>query len=1033
MSIRTAPGEKRGVRTTFRAGSPHPLFYSRLASILIVSGFALGALFCTASFAQDAAQEGEQGTGLDTLVEDLNVQGDNIRELVELLATFGETNINVVGTVPQTPVNVILKNKTIREILEELAVQYQLYIDYQPGNTLIRPLTEKPQEQVQVIERDFRLNFSRPSDVEPLVTPLLSNRPEAAIQAIDNLKTIRVSDIPEAVARIEAFINMVDLPQQSHVFRIMYANVEDVAAILFERLPDLEETAITVDVANSQLIVRTTLENLNEIQLLIETLDIKKEIRVFHINFHEVEEVIAILEDLALLSPEATIAPNEFTGKIIIQDTPERLDRIADAIRAYDQPRPMVFFEAEILDVNADYNFNWNPNLDLLDSARQITADATDDITVLRDGETKLEVSGDGAFAFGHLEAGDYLATLQTMESDSDVRSIASPRILVQMREQARLNVGSEEPYGVRSFRSTVTGVGSDFVTQRVREVGVRLIIEVRNISEQGYVDVLLGMENSALGGRVDIGGDTLGLRVLTTNVETVAMIKDGRTLAVGGLVQRMESETSGGPPFLSKVPVVRYLVSNLTKQDTRRKLLLFITPHILNIDLPLDKYKDRGGEDYTVLGEDNFDLAKVNTASFVDTPKGGSDWVNRGGRWGFLDEDGNFVDRNDLFMSAYAEESTPAESADAMEDAGGPSAKELLDQLEAMDSGVPVKTEPPTLPNGSEQPERIQVDPGNVQPATPRPVQPKEGDSSAARPRQVQALVGQEAMDALNSSANGLGEFEGSLKELLQKVQQETGVNPGVGNVEDHDLPVRANGAGKTYLEVLREALAPHGMMIQRRENRPPGIRPVPTNPEKAPAAPLPAPAPGPADPSQSRVYDDPDPWGYAESQRLSRGSSIGSTPKNLSIEEWVALGQGADSAVRTGAPSAPPSTESWEVPIEVDSPSEVDVYGYRSEFQSSGAGRMNWDSPSSMTRTAWDDLVSEPALNMGFDEPTPLPLNRHVKQAEQRPAPAAVQPPPHPVQGNQVSMRGPIEPPAPEKKEGRVRKFVGRLLGKD
>ncbi len=1028
MSIRTAPGEKRGVRATIRAGGSHTLFVSKHLFLVVL-------LFFVFSVHGNAQEAGEQGTGLETLVEDLNVAGDNLRELVELLATFGETNINVVGTVPQTKVHVILKNKTIRQILGELEVQYNLFIDYQDGNTLIRPGSERPQEELKLIEKDFRLNFSRPSEVEELVTPLLSNLPNAAIQAIDDLKVIRVSDIEEAVARIEAFINQIDIPQQSHVFRILYADAEEVASIILERLPDLEETAITVDIANSQLIVRTTLENLNEIQLLIETLDIRKEIRVFHISFHEVEDVIAILEDLELLSPEATIAPNEFTGKIIIQDTPERLDRIAEAIRAYDQPRPLVFFEAEILDVNADYNFDWNPTLSLQDSARQLTGSSSDDINIIQDGNTFLEVSGSGAFEYQHLEAGDYLAALQTMESDSDVQTIASPRVLVEMREEARLNVGSEEPFGVRSFTTSFTGVGSDFVTQRVREVGVRLIIYVRNISEAGYVEMELGMENSSLGGRVDIGGDTQGLRVLTTNVETVAMIKDGRTLAVGGLVQRMESENSGGTPFLNKVPVIRYFFSTLSTQDTRRKLLLFVTPHILNVDSPMDKFRDEGGESYSVLGSDEFDIGKVNTANFVDSPAAGSQWVNRGDRWGFINSDGRFVDQTDIFLSAYSAEEEPAADQMTFEDnaePGGPSAKELLDQLDGNGEYQPeLAPEPNAGETLTEDPEKVQVDSTDIQPATPRPV-PQKSSAKGGPSRYGRPLVGQEAMDALNSKADSLGQFEGSLKDLILKIQQQTGVNPGVSNLEDHEIQVQVNGKGKTYLDVLREGLAPHGMMVQRRENRPPLLRSVPTKPVEKPAAPPTQPAPS-SEP-QSRVIPKSDPWGYAQNNKFSRATPIKQSQKNLSIEEWAAIGQPAVSENRSPRSTSPPTVESWEVPLEVDTAEQVDIWGYQSEYRNPKQNRLDWNhNEDSAKSSVWDEVLTESQSGMEWDDSPTFSLNRHVRQPMTRRDAASNPQPPYTEQRNQVSIQETMQPTVPEKKEGKVKRFMGRLFGRN
>ncbi|MCB9766778.1 MAG: hypothetical protein H6752_01180 [Candidatus Omnitrophica bacterium] len=85
----------------------------------------------------------EYWEALDTVVEDLNVQGDSLYQLVELLATFGETSINCSQTVPDLGVHVTLKGKTIREILNTLSKMYDLWIDYQPETVLIRPTSER--------------------------------------------------------------------------------------------------------------------------------------------------------------------------------------------------------------------------------------------------------------------------------------------------------------------------------------------------------------------------------------------------------------------------------------------------------------------------------------------------------------------------------------------------------------------------------------------------------------------------------------------------------------------------------------------------------------------------------------------------------------------------------------------------------------------------------------------------------------------------------------------------------------------------
>jgi type II secretory pathway component GspD/PulD (secretin) len=655
-------------------------------------------------FAQDAAES--ETKGLQTPVNDVSFPDQKLTEVADLLSTLGGVNINVAGNVDaKIAVNYSVKTeKTIHQVLDDLASLYKLWIDIgTDGSVTIRPLADKPVKAEDIKEKTFPVRFSRPSEILDLVRQFLSNSPQADAIALDSQKAIVVRDIPEGLARIEEFLNRVDIPKQSTVFPILYGDVQEIADIIKERLPDLEEGALTVDVANSQIIVKTTLDNLTEIQLLIETLDIKKEIRVFTISFHEVEDVVDMLEELNLLSEEGTVVSNEYTGKLIIQDTPERLDRIAEAIKAYDTPRPAVFVEAEIMDVNAAYSFGWNPTLSVGDGVPNETNFGDSTAQTLTDGQQIVKIAGSGAFEFAALDAGTVLARLLTNESDSDARTMASPRLIVERGEEARLTVGSEEPIGVRSYSNSIYNQ-NDIVTQRVREVGIRLIIEAMNISERGYAELYIGLENSSVppDGRIDIGGGTTGLRVLTANIETTAVLKDGRTLAVGGLLTRDLSKSSGGTPFLNRAPFIRYFFSNLAKADNKRKLLLFITPHILNLDTPYQKYMNdeetfsklegkrelKMGEDVNLAGIEETAEAAFDSPAEPSGDSNVENWVNVEGKWGFYDDSGQFVDRTSEFMSAFSSdagsngwEKIPVKPALKRTEGGAAGALRVLDQ----------------------------------------------------------------------------------------------------------------------------------------------------------------------------------------------------------------------------------------------------------------------------------------------------------------------------------------------------------------
>jgi type II secretory pathway component GspD/PulD (secretin) len=1079
MSGHTAAGEQWSVRCTEGNRNAHILSVFTLKGISTYLFIFVVLLFVHGQgvFAQEEAAEDET-QGLDTKLSEISFPDQKLTEVADLLSTLGGININVAGSVdPKISVNMNVKTeKSIREVLNDLAALYNLYIEFQAdGGVTIKPGSEKPVKADNILEKTFPVKFNRPSEIIDLVRNFLSDRPTADALALDSQKTIVVRDIPEALARIEEFLNRLDIPKQSTVFPILYGDPQAIADLIRERLPDLEEGALTIDTANSQLIVKTTLENLAEIQLLIETLDIKKEIRVFTISFHDVEDVMDILEELGLLSEEGSVVSNENTGKLIIQDTPDRLDRIAEAIKAYDTPRPAVFVEAEILDVNAAYSFGWNPTLTFGDA---VPNETTFGATTLIDGQDILRLAGSGAFEFAALDAGNVLARLQATESESDVQTIASPRLIVERLEEARLNVGSEEPIGVRSFSDSIyTGSSRDIVTQRVREVGIRLIVEALNISEKGYVELYVGLENSSVppDGRIDIGGGTTGLRVLTANVETTAILKDGRTLALGGLLTRDVSVNSSGTPFLNKVPLIRYFFSNLGKADTRRKLLLFITPHILNIDVPLDKFMQDEEAFKKLEGKREVSIGKDKDKGFAEDQFAGStelgipgedQWINRNGRWGYLDEQGKFIDRTAEFMSAYEGEGegeaelTPAGTL--ME--GEPSASDLLRTLQepTVKNGKSTKNGKRQPPTTTESPsEESATPPGEAaeeSQATESGPSPdslrKESDKGETptgetkpRPKTGEIVSGEAAVSAMKSSAETIGKFKGSFRDLIRRVGDETGVRFGITKSIDRNLfntEIEVDGTGKTYDQMMNEALDKQGMSLHYRKSEVPqiqmrgGAAPEPspeavTPPTEAPPAPTAPPTeivPTPVTPPtevppatapttapqgpQSRVpsHED-DPW--IEAPLSKKGWSTQNKPqsnRNVFHEE-VAKVRHDSPAEKTNKTT---STEYWELPVEIDTQPVPSTS--RKLQPPTGFKRTN--QPPKLSNEAWDQLLEgHPPTGLSQLQPpqnTPLSSSRHTNGN----ASAPQEQQPSREMGEQVALRSPQAPPPVEPKKG-------------
>jgi len=91
-------------------------------------------------------------------------------------------------------------------------------------------------------------------------------------------------------------------------------------------------------------------------------------------------------------------------------------------------------------------------------------------------------------------------------------------------------------------------------------------------------VTTLDTIRSISMGGGVTIEAP----KTSTRSMHTLVKIKDGQTIAVGGLITSNDTKTRQGIPVLSELPFLGRLFEFKNKSLNRTELVIFITPKIL-------------------------------------------------------------------------------------------------------------------------------------------------------------------------------------------------------------------------------------------------------------------------------------------------------------------------------------------------------------------------------------------------------------------------------------------------------------------
>ncbi len=175
-----------------------------------------------------------------------------------------------------------------------------------------------------------------------------------------------------------------------------------------------------------------------------------------------------------------------------------------------------------------------------------------------------------------------FAVKLDMLIQEGKVRVLSHPKLACLSGKEAELLVGGEKPI----FTSTVQSVVGTSTTVSYKEFGIKLKIRP-TIADKDKVHVGLNVEVSEVGSAEVIGlanAPTAKAYPLTKRtVSTELFLKDGQTLAIGGLIKQKSESDIRKVAFLGDVPLLGALFrQKVTKtgggQGERGDVELFVT-----------------------------------------------------------------------------------------------------------------------------------------------------------------------------------------------------------------------------------------------------------------------------------------------------------------------------------------------------------------------------------------------------------------------------------------------------------------------
>jgi len=174
-------------------------------------------------------------------------------------------------------------------------------------------------------------------------------------------------------------------------------------------------------------------------------------------------------------------------------------------------------------------------------------------------------------------------ASVTTLMSDSNTKLIQNPEIRVLDNEKATLKIGDRVPVATGSFGAAAGGGGvSALVNTQFQYLDVGVNIDITpHIHSESEVTLKMTLEVSSVSGTQNIGGISQPI-IGQRRIEHETRLQDGEVNLVGGILEDTETQSLAGYPWLTKVPILKYLFGQEDKQRQENEIVFAITPHIV-------------------------------------------------------------------------------------------------------------------------------------------------------------------------------------------------------------------------------------------------------------------------------------------------------------------------------------------------------------------------------------------------------------------------------------------------------------------
>lgn len=473
----------------------------------------------------------------------------------------------------------------------------------------------------------FPLKNSDSAVVRAKIQPLLSK--SAKVIAFKENNVLAITETPRVLRSVSKVINAIEQKgeKRSVVVKLNHSSVKDVfpnvqnmSKKLFPQTIESEQVDIFKDDATNSIILVGKADNNNRMIKYIKQLDIKGEsttqqMHVIPLKNSNVEEMESILSKLIAQmndqvlkeSPKGSQPPQKAMvvsdverNALIVLATADQIKNINATVKAIDIPQGQVYVQARIVEINNNlaeqigvrYGFEGGQitSMGLYSAAANTGAPSLalsqELFGFLNNQTTQFDNNGnayttyDRPFSFDQNISKLFAlgAHLDLLKQNGAAHILSEPSVLCTNNKEASIEVGQTQSILTQAQQST-QAQGNIINSYSREDIGITLKVKPRlSSNNQVTLEVEAEVEDVLPGSGSAADRPTTTKRKVTTN----AIISNGETIILGGLMKNGGGDSISKIPILGDIPILGQLFSTRGEAKTQTNVVIYLTPYVV-------------------------------------------------------------------------------------------------------------------------------------------------------------------------------------------------------------------------------------------------------------------------------------------------------------------------------------------------------------------------------------------------------------------------------------------------------------------